>query len=78
MKLVWCSLISLSTAAVLIGVIQPIQAQQGNCDPSYPDLCLAPPPPDLNCGDISARNFQVVGSDPHGFDRDKDGVGCEE
>ena len=49
----------------------------GNCDPSYPDVCIPPPPPDLNCGDISHRRFTVVGSDPHGFDGDNDGIGCE-
>ncbi len=48
-----------------------------NCDPSYPDFCIASPPPDLNCADISQKRFTVSGSDPHGFDRDNDGVGCE-
>ena len=48
-----------------------------NCDPSYPDVCIPPPPPDLDCGEISHRRFRVVGSDPHGFDRDGDGIGCE-
>lgn len=47
------------------------------CDPSYPGVCVPPPPPDLNCGDILDRNFAVVGSDPHGFDANNDGVGCE-
>lgn len=47
------------------------------CDPSYPDVCIAPYPPDLNCGDIGYSNFRVTGSDPHGFDRDNDGIGCE-
>ena len=49
-----------------------------NCDPSYPTVCIPPPPPDLNCPDISHRNFQVIGNDPHGFDVDDDGIGCEE
>jgi hypothetical protein len=49
-----------------------------NCDPSYPDVCISPKPPDLNCPDISFRNFKVVGSDPHGFDGDNDGIGCDE
>jgi hypothetical protein len=49
----------------------------GNCDPSYPAVCIESPPPDLNCGDIPYKNFEVAGSDPHGFDRDNDGVGCE-
>lgn len=50
---------------------------QGNCDPSYPTVCIPSPPPDLDCGDIPYRRFQVVGSDPHRFDGDHDGVGCE-
>ena len=45
---------------------------------SYPDDCIPPPPPNLNCGDEGVpENFQVVGSDPHGFDGDNDGIGCE-
>lgn len=48
-----------------------------NCDPSYPDVCIPPYPPDLDCPDIPYRNFRVVGSDPHRFDGDKDGWGCE-
>lgn len=49
----------------------------GNCDPSYPDVCIPPAPPDLDCGEISFRRFRVTGSDPHGFDGDGDGIGCE-
>ena len=48
-----------------------------SCDDSYPDVCIPPYPPDLNCGDIMFANFRVIGSDPHGFDRDNDGIGCE-
>ena len=48
-----------------------------NCDPSYPTVCIESPPPDLNCANIFHKNFKVTGSDPHGFDRDGDGVGCE-
>ena len=48
-----------------------------SCHPSYPDTCIPGPPPNLNCGDVSARNFKVVGSDLHGFDGDNDGIGCE-
>jgi len=51
--------------------------QAPNCDPSYPTVCIPPPPPDLNCGDISYRNFTVLPPDPHNFDSDKDGIGCE-
>ena len=47
-----------------------------SCDPSYPDFCIPPPPPDLDCADVGGA-FSVTGSDPHGFDGDFDGVGCE-
>lgn len=53
------------------------QVQSGNCDPSYPDACIPSPPPDLDCGQISARRFTVLPPDPHRFDGDFDGVGCE-
>ncbi len=49
----------------------------GRCDPSYPTVCLPPPPPDLDCGDIPYRRFKVLPPDPHRFDRDGDGIGCE-
>jgi hypothetical protein len=48
-----------------------------NCDDSYPDFCIPSPPPDLDCPDIKKKNFEVEGSDPHDFDREGDGVGCE-
>ena len=47
------------------------------CDPAYPTACIPPPPPDLNCDDVSHRRFEVLPPDPHRFDGDKDGVGCE-
>jgi micrococcal nuclease len=47
------------------------------CDPSYTGICLPPPPPDLDCGDIDAEDIEVVGADPHGLDGDDDGIGCE-
>jgi hypothetical protein len=48
-----------------------------NCSPAYPGVCIPPPPPDLNCGDISYTNFTVLAPDPHNFDGDHDGIGCE-
>ncbi len=53
------------------------QTQQPSCDPSYPDFCIPSPPPDLDCKDIPQKRFTVIGSDPHRFDGDKDGIGCE-
>ena len=47
------------------------------CDPSYPSVCIAPPPPDLDCEDVDATYFRVVSPDPHSFDGNHDGVGCE-
>ena len=57
----------------------PPQQQPGRskCDPSYPDVCIPPPPPDLDCSDIPYRRFRVLPPDPHGFDRNRDGIGCE-
>jgi hypothetical protein len=48
-----------------------------NCDPGYPTVCIPPPPPDLDCVDISYRNFPVLPPDPHQLDPDRDGTGCE-
>ena len=50
---------------------------RAGCDPSYPTVCIPPPPPDLDCGDITYRRFTVLQPDPHRFDGDKDGIGCE-
>ena len=53
----------------------------GKCAASYPTVCIAPPPPDLDCADIPYRNFRVrwdvADPDPHHFDGNRDGVGCE-
>lgn len=63
-------------------VEQPVEEQTPDvqaavCDPSYPTICLAPPPPDINCSGISEKNFTVNQPDPHKLDTDKDGIGCE-
>jgi hypothetical protein len=52
-------------------------SEQSNCDSSYPDVCIASYPPDLDCPEISYKDFKVLSPDPHGFDKDNDGVGCE-
>src|SRR5215211_7890133 len=54
------------------------EEEDAACDSSYPDFCIPPPPPGLNCDDVDDTNFEVVGSDPHDFDRDNDGIGCED
>jgi endonuclease YncB( thermonuclease family) len=59
----------------------PPAPSSGNCHASYPTVCIPPAPPDLDCGQISYRRFtvrhNVTDPDPHGFDGDKDGIGCE-
>jgi hypothetical protein len=57
-------------------VIQPTM-ENHNCSPAYPGVCIPPAPPDLDCGDISFRLFTVLRPDPHNFDNDGDGIGCE-
>lgn len=54
-----------------------VQATPTQCDPAYPTVCIPPPPPDLDCGDITYRGFKVLPPDPHHFDGDKNGIGCE-
>jgi micrococcal nuclease len=49
------------------------------CDPAYPDLCIPPPPPDLDCRYVYDRGFRhitVLPPDPHNLDGNHDGVGC--
>lgn len=48
-----------------------------SCDPHYPTVCIPPYPPDLDCKDVPYRRFTVIQPDPHRFDGDFDGVGCE-
>jgi hypothetical protein len=55
----------------------PIGTPAAGCDPAYPTVCIPPPPPDLDCGDIPYRRFTVLAPDPHHFDGDHDGIGCE-
>lgn len=55
----------------------PAPPPQAGCDPSYPDICLPPPPPDLDCRDIPYRRFRVLPPDSHRLDADRDGIGCE-
>jgi micrococcal nuclease len=65
-------------AAVGIAAPTPAPAANigGNCHPAYPDSCI-PGGPDLDCGDIPDRRFRVLPPDPHNFDGDRDGIGCE-
>ncbi|HSS72068.1 MAG TPA: thermonuclease family protein [Gaiellaceae bacterium] len=61
--------------------ITPVASPGSNCAPSYPTVCIPPPPPDLDCKDVPDRHFtvrwDVPDPDPHHFDGNHDGLGCE-
>ena len=69
-----------STKVSTVTPTPPIAKQDSSnlaCDPSYPDVCIPPHPPDLDCGEIPYRRFTVLPPDHHRFDGDKNGIGCE-
>lgn len=74
LSITWVLAIVLSSSERLL----PTAIAQTPCSPAYPEVCISPPPPDLDCKDIAFRNFRVVSPDPHRFDGDKDGIGCEQ
>jgi Flp pilus assembly pilin Flp len=62
---------------------QPVFAPPAavQCDGSYEGACVPPPPPDLDCADLTGMGIplpvSLVGSkDPHHLDPDGDGLGC--
>jgi hypothetical protein len=66
-----------ATATTTVVSSSSSSSSGSECDPSYPDVCIPSPPPDLACSDISERRFEVVGSDPHALDGDNNGIACE-
>ena len=82
-----CSSTTTSTVTTPVPIVPPPSTTtnpsppSANCAPSYPDVCIPPPPPDLDCGQIPYKRFRVIRTvpspDPHRFDGDNDGVGCE-
>ena len=58
-------------------VVPAADSSGDNCSPSYPTICIPPPPPDLDCSDINGNSFLVLPPDLHRLDGDKDGTGCE-
>lgn len=53
----------------------PPDESDPNCVPGY-DPCVPPYPPDLDCDDVDGP-IRITGDDPHGFDADGDGIGCD-
>ena len=65
---------------IVVPTLQPLSAPAGDCHPSYPDFCIPAPPPALDCESptlVARTNVTVLPPDPHGLDRDGNGVGCE-
>ena len=54
-----------------------VSNQDLSCSLNYPEICLPKFPPDLDCSDVSVKGFLVLSPDPHKFDGDGDGIGCE-
>lgn len=59
-------------------------AQAGDCEPSYPDVCIPIGSADYDCagGSGNGPNYirgpiRVLPPDPYDLDRDGDGIGCE-
>jgi micrococcal nuclease len=59
------------------GGVAPAPSSRKGCDPNYTGACIPKYPPDIDCDQAGATSFRSVGSDPHGFDGDDDGVACE-
>lgn len=76
-----CGAMHLAVAPTATSIPQSfgISSNTGNCDASYPTVCIPPVSQagDLDCRDVSYRRFQVLQPDPHNFDADFDGIGCE-
>jgi hypothetical protein len=73
----WTHFVSTSGGGGPAPTPTPVPPSGGNCDPAYPTVCIPPPPPDLDCSEIPYRNFKVLPPDPHGFDGDGNGIGCQ-
>ena len=66
-----------SVEPVSRGILPLAGGSRAGCATPYPDVCIPPPPPDLDCGDVAFRRFRVSGGDPHRMDGDHDGIACE-
>jgi hypothetical protein len=58
--------------------VTPVSEGNPKCDPAYPFDCIPSPPPYLECANLEITGFAVWPPDPHGFDTDGDGFGCED
>lgn len=72
---------SMPYPTIFIITVQPVQTglPATGCNPYYPDVCIHDNPR-LNCTVLKAKGiskFRVLPPDPLGYDRDGDGIGCE-
>lgn len=53
---------SMTTTATTLTTVLPLPPPaappRANCDPSSPTVCIAPPPPDLDCKDVPHKNSE--------------------
>lgn len=66
------TIVPIPTATV---IFIPPTAAQSDCLAAYPGVCIHSNPR-LTCDELP-KNFTVLPPDPLGYDRDSDGVGCE-
>ena len=77
-RAVWNPFAAAETGSSATTPRPPRTIARGACDGSYPTVCIPPAPPDLDCADLPHTNFRVRAPDPHGFDGEGDGLGCED
>ena len=58
-------------------VSPPSVTSPSGCDPNYSQICLPIVDIDIDCFQINAADFLVVGEDIHRFDANADGEACE-
>ena len=70
---------SLSTGKSGVASANPKPSDSSQCDPNY-SPCITISATDLNCPNLYAlgiSSIKVIGTDIHKFDRDRDGIACE-
>jgi endonuclease YncB( thermonuclease family) len=70
---------SLSSGKSGVASASPKASNTSQCDPNY-SPCIPISVTDLNCPDLYAQgisSIRVIGTDIHKFDRDRDGIACE-
>ncbi|PLS75438.1 MAG: nuclease [Actinobacteria bacterium] len=77
-KGLWSACVSAAPEVTSPPTTQATVPADGNCHPAYPDDCIPPAPPDLDCPDITRKvRVDHAHGDPHRFDADNDGWGCD-